>query len=270
MKRTIAFLAGLLMLSLSISGAQEANNDLELYKNWLITLGSDEFGGRKPMTEYETKTINYIADQMKEIGLEPAFDGSYFQKVRMISTRLTVKDDVIKVKGAKKKANLVNREDYIIWTFRTDEKVSLPKSEFVFCGFGIDAPEYGWNDFDGVDVRGKIIIAMVNDPGYYDSSLFRGRNMTYYGRWCYKFEQAARLGAAGCMVLHNTEAASYGWHVCVNGHDQNSLGVYDEATGNSGELALQGWMSEAGCRKLFEAAGEDMDKALAAAKKPGF
>ena len=111
---------------------------------------------------------------------------------------------------------------------------------------------------------------MVNDPGYYDSQLFRGRNMTYYGRWVYKFEEARRQGAAGCLVLHNTEAASYGWHVCVNGHLTDNLALYNPDTRNADELAVKGWLHEHGARKLFDAAGMDMDKAIAEAKRPGF
>ena len=134
----------------------------------------------------------------------------------------------------------------------------------------IDDFEYGWNDYEGIDVKGKIVVVMVNDPGFYDSHLFRGRNMTYYGRWLYKFEEAQRQGAAGCLVLHHTEAASYGWHVCVNGHLSDNLAIYDPDTRNANELAVRGWLHEDGCRKLFLAAGMDMDKALADAKKPGF
>ena len=148
--------------------------------------------------------------------------------------------------------------------------MTLRDAEFVFCGFGINAPEYGWNDYEGVDVRGKIVVAMVNDPGFYDASLFRGRNMTYYGRWVYKFEEAIRQGAAGCLVLHDTDAAGYGWHVCMNGHLTDNLALYDAATRNAGELALKGWLRDEGGRKIFDAAGRDFEAALDAAKRPGF
>lgn len=143
-------------------------------------------------------------------------------------------------------------------------------AEFVFCGFGIDAPEYGWNDFEGADVKGKILIVMVNDPGFYDKSLFRGRNMTYYGRWTYKLEQAQRLGAVGCLIVHNEAAAGYGWHVCVNGHQENNLALFNETAGNSDELGMRGWLNENACRRLFDMSGLDYDKALSSAKKPGF
>ena len=245
------------------------SDDEALLRAWCRTLGSDEFGGRMPMTPYETKTIEYLASQMREIGLQPAFGGSWFQKVQTLGATCRLEKERFRVKGAKRRVDLRQPEDLVVWTSRATEKVSLKNVEFVFCGFGIDAPEFGWNDFEGIDVRGKILIAMVNDPGFYDAGLFQGRNMTYYGRWTYKFEQALRLGAAGCLVLHNTAAASYGWNVAAN-HTGSNLALYDAATQNAGELAVKGWLHEEGCRKLFAAAGADFEAALAAAKRPGF
>ncbi|MCR5710545.1 MAG: M28 family peptidase [Bacteroidales bacterium] len=277
MKRTGLFILTVASMFLTATALHSQNNRPEsigreeaLMREWTKDLGSDRFGGRKPMTEYETLTINYLAAQMKALGLEPAFGDSYFQPVQTISTVTRPEGNRFKVKGRRKKVDLIYPEDMVIWTARATDKVSLPAAEFVFCGFGIDAPEFGWNDFEGIDVKGKIIIAMVNDPGFYDASLFQGRNMTYYGRWTYKFEQAQRLGAAGCLVLHNTEAASYGWHVCQNGHVDSNLALFDKATGNRNELALKGWLHENGCRKLFQAAGRDFDATIAEAKKPGF
>ena len=240
-----------------------------LLRQWIQTLGSDEFGGRKPMTEYEAKTLDYLAGEMKAIGLQPAFGDSYFQPVQTISTVCRPVGDKVRVKGSRRRVDLLFPDDLVIWTARATDKVVLPNTEFVFCGFGIDAPEFGWNDFDGIDVKGKIIIAMVNDPGFYDASLFQGKNMTYYGRWTYKFEEAQRKGAAGCLVLHNTAAASYGWNVAAN-HTGSNLALYDAATGNADALAIKGWLHENGCRKLFEAAGVDFEATLAAAKRPGF
>ena len=246
-----------------------AEDDEWMLRKWIHTMASDRFGGRKPMTPYEDITINYLAGQLEELGLEPAFDGSWFQPFQMLSVTSRPEGNRINVKG-KKKAQLKYPEDLIIWTSQATDKVEIPKAEYVFCGFGIHAPEYGWDDYAGVDVKGKIVIAMVNDPGYYDHSLFQGRNMTYYGRWLYKFEEAKRQGAAGCLVLHNTEAASYGWHVCVNGHLEDNLALYNPETRNADELGMKGWLHENGARKLFTAAGMDMDAALTAAKKPGF
>jgi len=254
---------------LSSTEKQPRESDEQLLRNWIKTLASDEFGGRKPMTAYEEKTVNYLANQLEELGLEPAFNGSWFQPFEMIAVTAKPQGDKLSVKG-KKKADLRYPDDVVVWTARATDEVKLSKAEYVFCGFGIHAPEYGWDDYAGIDVKGKIVIAMVNDPGYYDSKLFRGRNMTYYGRWLYKFEEARRQGAAGCLVLHNTEAASYGWHVCVNGHMEDNLALYNPETRNADELAIKGWLREEGASKLFTAAGMDMNAALAAAKKPGF
>ncbi len=244
-------------------------DDEAMVREWIKTISSDAFGGRKPMTFYEDVTVGYLVQELDRLGLQPAFGDSWTQPFRMAAVTCRPVGDKITVKG-RRKADLKYPDDLIVWTARVSEKVEIPTTEYVFCGFGINAPEFGWNDYAGVDVRGKIVIAMVNDPGYYDASLFRGRNMTYYGRWLYKFEEARRQGAAGCLVLHETAAASYGWDVCVNGHLEGNLAIYDPETKNAGELAMKGWLHQDGCRKLFKAAGLDMDAAVAAAKKPGF
>ena len=259
----------LLMMVMVSVGAKAQENDEQLLRNWIKVIAADEFGGRKPMTPYEDKTVKYLAQQLETLGLEPAFDGSWYQPFEMIAVTAKPQGNKLSAKG-KGKAELRYPDDVVVWTARATNKVVMPKAEYVFVGFGIHAPEYGWDDYKDIDVKGKIVIAMVNDPGYYDANLFRGRNMTYYGRWVYKFEEAQRQGAAGCLVLHNTEAASYGWHVCVNGHLENNLALYNPDTRNADELGIKGWLHEAGARKLFVAAGMDMDKALAEAKQPGF
>ena len=236
MKRMIVSLA-IVGLSLTAVHAQiqqsqlKTGSDEQLLREWVKVLASDEFGGRKPMTTYEDKTVNYLARQLEEMGLEPAFDGSWFQPFNMIAVTAKPTGNKFSVRG-RKKAELLYPDDAMVWTARATEK--------------------------------------IDDPGYYDSQLFRGRNMTYYGRWVYKFEEARRQGAAGCLVLHNTEAASYGWHVCVNGHLTDNLALYNPDTRNADELAVKGWLHENGAKKLFDAAGMDMSKAIAEAKRPGF
>lgn len=271
---TLAFLAlagwSLTTVHAQVSQSQlKTEGDEPLLREWIKVLASDEFGGRKPMTPFEDKTVNYLARQLEEIGLEPAFDGSWFQPFNMIAVTAKPVGNKLVVSG-KKTRELRYPDDAVVWTARATDQVNLRQAEYVFCGFGINAPEYGWNDYEGIDVKGKIVIAMVNDPGYYDHQLFRGRNMTYYGRWVYKFEEARRQGAIGCLVLHNTEAASYGWHVCVNGHLSDNLALYNPDTQNADELAIKGWLHEDGARKLFAAAGMDLDQALTNAKKSGF
>ena len=251
-----------------LQGADAEKDEAQL-RDWIQVLASDEFGGRKPMTEYEDITVKYLAGELEKLGLEPAFDGSWYQPFQLIAVTAGPVDNRLVVKG-KKEEILKYPDEAVVWTARAADKVEIPQAEYVFCGFGITAPEYGWDDYKDIDVRGKIVIAMVNEPGFYDATLFRGRNMTYYGRWLYKYEEALRHGAAGCLVLHNTEAASYGWHVCVNGHLTDNLALYNPETKNADKLAIKGWLHEEGCRKLFSAAGMDMDKAVADAKKPGF
>lgn len=268
-------LIALVILGQARAGAQitrerlQTGSDEQLLREWIRVLSGDEFGGRKPMTPYEDKTVDYLAKQLRELGMEPGFNGDWFQPFDIISVTAKPAAGGFTVSG-KMKASLRYPDDVITWTTRATGKIDLKKAEYVFCGFGINAPEYGWNDYEGIDVRGKIVIAMVNDPGFYDSGLFRGRNMTYYGRWTYKFEEALRQGAAGCLVLHNTAAAGYGWHVCVNGHLSDNLGIYNSDTRNANELTVRGWLCEDGAEKLFQAAGMDMDRAVAAAKRPGF
>ena len=273
MTKPFALLSGIIFFCGVTAWAQTPGqagaSDEQLVRQWVATLGGDAFGGRKPMTPYEDITIHYLAGELQRLGLEPAFEGNWFQPFQMIAVTARPDRNKLTVKG-KKKAELRYPDDLVVWTARAADKVELKQAEYVFCGFGIHAPEYGWDDYAGIDVRGKIVIAMVNDPGYYDATLFRGRNMTYYGRWLYKFEEARRRGAAGCLVLHNTEAASYGWHVCVNGHLEGNLALFDPDTRNADELAVKGWLHEDGARKLFAAAGMDLDAAQAAARRPGF
>ena len=260
------------LIGLFIGGqasAQTYDEDLASYKEWVKTLASDEFGGRKPLTEYETKTINYIADEFKKLGLEPANNGSYFQPVQEIAALGKLAKNKISVKCSKGTVDLNFGDDVVVWTDRGTDKIVIPNTDVVFCGFGISAPEYDWDDFGDIDVAGKIVIAMVNDPGFYDQSLFRGRNMTYYGRWTYKFEEATRRGAAAVLVLHNTAAASYDWSVCQNGHTQASISLCTESM-NSETIGVKGWLHEDACRRLFEKCGIDFDETIAAAKKPGF
>ena len=170
--RSLYFLFAACLLSSVAAGQSlpqytDPQTEEALLRNWCKTLGSDDFGGRKPMTRYEIKTVDYLAGQMKEIGLEPAFGNSYFQEVKTLSTICKPVGGKFRVKGdKKKKTDLLFPDDLVVWTSRATDKVEIRSAEFVFCGFGIDAPEFGWNDFEGVDVKGKIIIAMVNDPGY--------------------------------------------------------------------------------------------------------
>lgn len=165
------------------------------FRQWEEVIASDSFGGRAPLTSYETKTINYIAQEFKKLGLLPANGDSYFQKVPLLKVSTRPAGNAINVKAKNGKVALKGWEDLVITSVRGKKDVTIPKADFVFAGFGINAPEYGWNDYKDLDVKGKVVVVLVNDPGYYDPSLFRGKDMTYYGRWIYKFEEASRQGA---------------------------------------------------------------------------
>lgn len=254
--------------------AQKSDNpekkitDEEVFRRGIKELSSDEFGGRKPLTGYETKTINYIAGKYKEYGLEPV-NGSYFQEVPMLAIKTNIKNNSVSFKGKKGSLKLNVMDDIVLWTLRPEKKLKVSNAGLVFVGFGINAPEYGWNDYEGIDVKGKIVVCLVNDPGYYDDTLFNGRNMTYYGRWVYKFEEAGRQGAAGILIIHDTEPASYNWSVVQNGR-QSAILSLNSPTGGKEKVALNGWVTGESARKLFDIAGASMDESLAAAKKTGF
>jgi Zn-dependent M28 family amino/carboxypeptidase len=240
--------------------------DEALFRDAIQTLASDEFGGRKPLSPHESLTVNYIADKFRSLGLEPANGNSYFQPVPLLSVRTQIKKDEIVVSGKKGNVSFKPFTDFILWSQRSEKNLKLTKAEYVFAGFGINAPEYGWNDYEGIDVKGKIAVILVNDPGFYDDNLFRGKNMTYYGRWTYKFEEANRQGAAGAFVIHETAPASYDWSVVQNSWAGKNLSMYSEDE----KLAFKGWIHNDASKKLFEKAGVSYDESIAAASKKGF
>lgn len=235
----------------------------------IAVLASDEFEGRKPFTEGETKTINYLKERFVNVGLEPGNGDSYFQDVPMVNIT-TAAAASMQVESAKGNFTLKGFDDYVIWTDKTDSLITLDKSDLVFAGYGVVAPEYNWNDYDGLDVKGKVVLVLVNDPGYNsgDSSLFKGKTMTYYGRWTYKFEEAARQGAKGCLIVHNTQAASYPFAVVQNNWNGSRLRL--DNRGKSEQLCdVIGWVSGPTANKLLAAAGQD-STLLAKADVRGF
>ncbi|MGD8414486.1 MAG: M28 family metallopeptidase, partial [Candidatus Latescibacterota bacterium] len=241
--------------------------DLERH---VLALASDPFLGRKPFTEGETKTTRYLKEAFQEMGLEGANDGGFFQEVPLVE-----------IDGKPEGGMTVSADDgqltfqfpaeFIASTRRIESSVALDGSELVFAGYGIVAPEYGWNDYEHVDVEGKTVLVLVNDPGFatQDETLFKGKAMTYYGRWTYKYEEAARQGAAGVFVVHETSAAGYPWTVLENGALGADL-VLQSDDKNASMCAVEGWVTTATARKLFEAAGRDFDELAAKASRPGF
>ncbi|MBL7738859.1 MAG: M28 family peptidase [Chitinophagaceae bacterium] len=232
-------------------------------------LSSDAYMGRKPFSEGETKTINYLEKQFAATGLEPGNGGSYFQEVPMV--KITTKAaETMQVQSPKGNLSLKGFDDYVIWTDKTDPAIALNNDELVFAGYGVVAPEYNWNDYEGLDVKGKVVLVLVNDPGFHakDSTLFKGNTMTYYGRWTYKFEEAGRQGAKGCLIIHEREGASYPFSVVQNNWNGSRLRL--DNRGKKEELCdVIGWVSGPTAKKLLEAAGKDTTL-LATADKKGF
>lgn len=238
-----------------------------LAKN-ISVLASDDFQGRRPFTEGETKTINYLKEQFIAMGIEPGNGDSYFQEVPLVSIA-TDPDPIMQVQSPKGSYTLKGFYDYVIWTERSDSVITLKNDEVVFAGFGIVAPEYGWNDYAGIDVKGKIVLLLINDPGHAkNNSLFRGDTMTYYGRWTYKFEEAARQGAKGCIAIHSTKTTNYPFSALQNNWKGSTLRL-DDRSNPQNYCAVVGWMKEDAAIKLITAAGFDATL-LAKASKKGF
>ena len=229
-------------------------------------LASDSFQGRKPFTAGETKTVAYVQTAFQNLGLEPGNGNSYIQDVPLVEIT-PQPDPVMKVESAKGSFELARNTDFVLSTDNTDSLISLTKDELVFAGYGVVAPEYKWNDYAGIDVKGKVVLVLVNDPGFGtdDTTIFKGKTMTYYGRWTYKYEEAARQGAKACLIIHNTEAASYPFNVVQNSWGSSNL-YLDKKDSKEPRLKLQGWISAGAAKKLFAAAGKDSSLIVSANK----
>jgi Zn-dependent M28 family amino/carboxypeptidase len=225
-------------------------------------LSSDSFQGRRPFTAGEIRTIDYLVKSYTAIGLEPGNGNGYTQDVPMVEIS-PAGTPGMQLQSPGGKTDFQNLNDFVIWTERPDSVNVLDRSDVVFAGFGVVAPEYNWNDYAGLNVKGKTVLVMVNDPGFYDSTLFKGHTMTYYGRWTYKFEEAARQGAKACLIIHNTAAASYPFTVVQSSNGGVKLHL-DTRNNPSYQLAIQGWITGETAKKFLSAAGKDTSLLLAA------
>ncbi len=227
-------------------------------------LSSDEFEGRAPGTKGEELSVNYLADQFKRVGLKPGnTDGTYFQPVPLVGITPAPAPLVLRKGGASQ--TLKWKDDVVAWTKHVADSAELNDSELVFVGYGVVAPEFDWDDFKGVDVKGKTIVMLVNDPpvpdpahaDQLDPKTFGGKAMTYYGRWTYKYEMAAQKGAAGALIIHETLPAGYGFNV-VQGKtgEQFDLVTPDK---NMGRAAIEGWITLDSAKELLKSAGQDFD-----------
>lgn len=244
--------------------------DEDKFRDQVRTLASDEFAGRKPGTAGEEKTVAYLAAQFRQLKLKPGNGDSYLQTVPMVELAPNP-DPSLSISGRGPARSLAYGRDMVIWTRRAVPQVALQSSDIVFVGYGIVAPEYGWNDYAGVDVRGKTVVALVGDPGRTtsDPKVFTGRTMTYYGRCAYKLEEAARHGASGVLLIHDEQAAGYGWDAVVSrwSGPQSDRVTADD---NAGLAAVEGWLSGGATRAIFAQAGLEYAALTAAASRPGF
>ena len=233
-------------------------------------LASDDFAGRGPGSIGEERTVDYIKAQFARIGLQPGNGGDWFQTVPMMETTAD-ESAVLGLKIGQTTRQLRFGNDMVVGTRTGQARVSLKDSQLVFVGYGVDAPERDWNDYAGIDVKGKTVVMLVNDPGFHghDARLFDGDRMTWYGRWTYKFEEAARKGAAAALIIHDTAGASYGWDVVRNSWSgpQYDLPAKDDP---APRLPVQGWITGEAADALFKAAGQDLARLRAAAGRPGF
>ena len=251
---------------------KEANKtiNVEDITEYVKTLGSDRFLGRKPFTEGEEITLDYLVSEFKRIGLKPANNGEYLQEVPMVEVTMRPDEQLI-IQAGKSKIPFQHKKDFVAFSRRLSDKISLDQSELVFAGYGINAPEYNWNDYKGIDVTGKTVVVFVNDPGYgtQKSVFFNGNAMTYYGRWTYKYEEAARQGAEGLLIIHETGPAGYPYSVVLNGAVVPKLYLKPDNK-YMDRAALEGWLTYDAAGKLFNKLGYDLKSLKEKAKKPGF
>ena len=238
----------------------------EEYARHIATLSADEFEGRKPGTAGERKTVEYLVAEFKKLGLEPGNGDSFLQQVPIVE--ITAGSDARLQLGS---AELKYMQDMVIWSKRLVPEIGLADSPLVFVGHGVVAPELGWNDYAGVDMRGKTAVILINDPGFAtnDPKLFRGRAMTYYGRWTYKFEEAMRQGAAGALIIHDDVPAAYPWDTVQNSWSGPQLDTV-AADGNASRAAIEGWITRAAGDALLRQNGLSYEQMLQAASRPGF
>ena len=237
-------------------------------------ISSDAFEGRGPGTKNGEAAAQWLADEMKRIGIKPGNHGSYFQKVPSIVIALDAAKSTFTFNTAQGALTPKFADEIVYWTphYATNE-VKVTDSPLVFVGYGVVAPEYGWNDYAGVDVKGKTVVILINDPGnedaHSDPAFFKGKAMTYYGRWTYKYEEAARQGAAAAIIVHETAPAAYGWQVVRNSNSGN-MSWLESKDKNAWRAPIHGWMTFDTAKELFKRAGLDYEQQKAAANLRGF
>ncbi|PHR62977.1 MAG: peptidase M28 [Robiginitomaculum sp.] len=234
-------------------------------------ISDDKYEGRAPTTPGGIAAGQWVADEMARIGLQPAVDGSWFQATPLVESTLNLETSRMDFAIAGQAVDLTMGSDKIFWTKKINEDISFDPTDVVFVGYGVVAPEYGWDDYAGIDVTGKTVVMLINDPGFVnpDGDLFNGKAMTYYGRWTYKFEEAGRKGAAAAIIVHETAPASYPWGV-VSGSWSGAQYDLERPDGGANRTKLEGWISLDGAKKLFADSGHDYEAMRDEAGKLGF
>ncbi len=240
----------------------------ELLSSHITVLSSDDFEGRKPATRGGKKTVKYLIDEFKKMDLSPGNpNGEWTQKVQMLGVKSFVRTQFI---NDDERWAMKTGLDIIGNSYLKEKKINLEKVDLVFCGYGVYAPEYGWDDFKNIDIKGKVVVVLVNDPpikngNNYDSNMFKGSAMTYYGRWSYKYEEALRRGAAGAIVIHETGPAGYPFSVLQSGHDSEHLTIE-----NKNALKFEGWIPIDTAKRLFSMSGSSFSEMKKKALSPDF
>ncbi len=229
--------------------------DIKQIKAHVKELSSDKFAGREPSTPGEKLTTDLLVSEFKQLGLKPGNNGSFYQAVPMVTITSTPKT-ALKIGDI----DFEFPKNMVASSRKTQKSLSLNNSELVFVGYGINAPEYDWNDYKGVDVKGKTVVVLVNDPGYasQDPELFEGNTMTYYGRWTYKYEEAARQGAAGAIIIHETKPASYGWNVIESSWTGAQYHLPAKEV-NEAAVDVEMWINRDKTAELMKKAGYDFE-----------
>ena len=230
-----------------------------LHKHTKI-LASDKFGGREPGSPGGELTKNYIKDEFKSYGLKPIND-KYLLEVPLSKMEVDLTQSFLSIEVNGKNKNLIPGKEAVFWSKRVQESITINDSDLIFMGYGVNAPEYEWNDYDGIDVKGKTLVILINDPGFgtNDPNLFNGKAMTYYGRWVYKFEEAARQGAEAMIIIHDTEPAAYPWQVVETSWSGKQIDLKRPDLGAS-RIKLEGWITYDIAKELFDNSGLDLEK----------
>ena len=273
--RTARFLAATAILLAAPLAAQSPMFDTARLSQHVQTLGSDAYEGRAPATRAEQKTVDYLIAQFKAAGLQPGgavVNGKrgWTQPVPLLKSDIVGTPQLTLQSGGTSTSLVQGTEIAVRSPMNGQNQVTLSNVPLLFVGYGVTAPERGWDDFKGQDVKGKMLVVLVNDPDFEGGEgNFGGKAMTYYGRWTYKYEEAARRGAAGVMVVHETEPASYGWATVKN---SNTNTMFDIVSDNpsANHVPFESWIQRDLAARIFQQSGRTLDAAKAAARRKDF